>query len=62
MGNEYLRKTMPLFNEAFSLNPGSDDAAKYLKLAQQEQAAAEESKSQSRQRKQQQLVHFRLGR
>ena len=43
---------IPLLSEAFSLNPQSDDAAKYLKLAQQEQAAAEEAKTQSRQRRQ----------
>lgn len=47
---------IPLLSEAFSLNPQSEDAAKYLKLAQQEQAAAEEAKAQSRQRKQQQPV------
>jgi serine/threonine protein kinase len=46
-------EAIPLFNEAFSLNPNFDDAAKYLKLSQQEQAAAEEAKAQSRQRKQQ---------
>jgi predicted Ser/Thr protein kinase/tetratricopeptide (TPR) repeat protein len=42
---------IPLLSEAFSLNPASDDAAKYLKLAQQEQAAAEEAKA-TRQRRQ----------
>ncbi|HEX3581011.1 MAG TPA: protein kinase [Thermoanaerobaculia bacterium] len=45
-------EAIPLLSEAFSLNPQSDDAAKYLKLAQQDQAAAEEAKSQSRQRRQ----------
>ncbi|HEY2830710.1 MAG TPA: protein kinase [Thermoanaerobaculia bacterium] len=45
-------EAIPLFNEAFSLNPGSDDAAKYLKLAQQEQAAAEEAKAAAHQRRQ----------
>ncbi|HEV8435900.1 MAG TPA: hypothetical protein VGR95_20995, partial [Thermoanaerobaculia bacterium] len=45
-------EAIPLLSEAFSLNPQSDDAAKYLKLAQQEQAAAEEAKTQSRQRRQ----------
>jgi len=43
---------IPLLSEAFSLNPQSDDAAKYLKLAQQEQAAIEDAKAQSRQRRQ----------
>ncbi len=45
-------EAIPLLSEAFSLNPQSDDAAKYLKLAQQDQAAAEEAKAQSRQRRQ----------
>ncbi|HEX7190746.1 MAG TPA: tetratricopeptide repeat protein, partial [Thermoanaerobaculia bacterium] len=45
-------EAIPLLSEAFSLNPQSDDAAKYLKLAQQEQASAEEAKTQARQRKQ----------
>jgi outer membrane protein assembly factor BamD (BamD/ComL family) len=45
-------EAVPLLSEAFSLNPQSDEAAKYLKLAQQEQAAAEEAKTQSRQRRQ----------
>ncbi|HEY2322143.1 MAG TPA: protein kinase [Thermoanaerobaculia bacterium] len=45
-------EAIPLLSEAFSLNPQSDDAAKYLKLAQQEQAAAEEAKAQSHQRRQ----------
>jgi predicted Ser/Thr protein kinase/tetratricopeptide (TPR) repeat protein len=45
-------EAIPLFNEAFSLNPGSDDAAKYLKLAQQEQASAEEAKAAAHQRRQ----------
>ena len=45
-------EAIPLLSEAFSLNPQSDDAAKYLKLAQQDQAAAEEAKTQSRQRRQ----------
>jgi serine/threonine protein kinase/outer membrane protein assembly factor BamD (BamD/ComL family) len=45
-------EAIPLLSEAFSLNPQSDDAAKYLKLAQQEQAAAEEAKLQARQRRQ----------
>jgi serine/threonine protein kinase len=43
-------EAIPLFNESFSLNPSSEDAANYLKLAQQEQAAAEEAKT-ARQKK-----------
>ena len=45
-------EAIPLLSEAFSLNPQSDDAAKYLKLAQQEQAAEEEARSQAHQRRQ----------
>jgi serine/threonine protein kinase len=44
-------EAIPLLSEAFSLNPGSDDAAKYLKLAQQEQQNVEEAKAASRQRR-----------
>jgi len=44
-------EAIPLLSEAFSLNPSSDDAAKYLKLAQQEQQNAEEAKAAARQRR-----------
>jgi predicted Ser/Thr protein kinase/tetratricopeptide (TPR) repeat protein len=45
-------ESIPLFSEAFSLNPNSDDAAKYLKLAQQEQQNLEDTKAaQAKQRK-----------
>ena len=44
-------EAIPLFSEAFSLNPNSDDAAKYLKLAQQEQQNIENAKAEARQRR-----------
>jgi tetratricopeptide (TPR) repeat protein len=39
---------IPLLDEAFHLNPNSDEAANYLKLAQQDQAKAEEAKATKR--------------
>ena len=44
-------ESIPLFSEAFSLNPNSEDAAKYLKLAQQEQQNLENAKAEARQRR-----------
>lgn len=44
-------EAIPLFSEAFSLNPNSEDAAKYLKLAQQEQQNIENAKAEARQRR-----------
>ncbi|HJW96400.1 MAG TPA: serine/threonine-protein kinase [Thermoanaerobaculia bacterium] len=39
---------IPLLEEAFHLNPNSDDAANYLKLAQQEQAKLDTAKAERR--------------
>jgi len=39
---------IPLLEESFHLNPSSEEAANYLKLAQQEQAKAEQAKSERR--------------
>ena len=47
---------VPLFDEAFHLNPNWDDAAKYLKLAQQEDEKQHEEKARLQQQKQQQKV------
>jgi tetratricopeptide (TPR) repeat protein len=44
-------ESIPLFSEAFSLNPNSEDAANYLKLAQQEQQNMENAKAEARQRR-----------
>jgi serine/threonine protein kinase/outer membrane protein assembly factor BamD (BamD/ComL family) len=39
---------IPLLEEAFHMNPSSDDAANYLKLAQQEQSKAEQARAERR--------------
>jgi serine/threonine protein kinase len=39
---------IPLLEEAFHMNPSSDDAANYLKLAQQEQSKAEQARAEHR--------------
>lgn len=39
---------IPLLEESFHLNPGSEEAASYLKLAQQEQTKVEQAKSERR--------------
>ena len=39
---------IPLLEESFHLNPNSDDASNYLKLAQQEQAKADATKAERR--------------
>jgi tetratricopeptide (TPR) repeat protein len=45
-------ESIPLFSESFSLNPNSEETAKYLKFARQEQQNAEDAKAaQARQRK-----------
>jgi serine/threonine protein kinase len=43
---------IPVLDEAFHLNPNSDDAANYLKLSQQELSKAEEAKAVAKRAKQ----------
>ena len=47
---------VPFFDAAFHLNPNWDDAAKYLKLAQQEDEKQREEKTRKQQEKQQQKL------
>ena len=53
---EQYADSIPLFDAAFHLNPSSEDAATYLKLAQQEDEKQREEKLRKQQQKQQQKL------